>query len=259
MFSVPPGSVRGSNERVVIEIIAALQMSFFVTVPAIVLWLKFWRDVVSRSERWTFQGCFTMILWWTPYLYDVRGAHSPRSLVFTFWHFLMRLFFFFRSRLSDYLCKCCTVWSRDTHFALSRLKVSCPQVLVRIWNLLSVLGCDNVPVMIFAFFVLYGFCDEHHTTKIWEAFVDKWWLAWWKLSTCVFVTEPVIALVLKQLHVARCTSVMNTHHTTRIFGGQLHTSLVDMEFSCLRRGASDDHCDICRVWSCDTYHWPSHL
>ena len=36
MFSVPPRSVRGSNERVVIEIIAALQMSFFVTVPAIV-------------------------------------------------------------------------------------------------------------------------------------------------------------------------------------------------------------------------------
>ena len=32
--------MRGSNERVVIEIMAALQMSFFVTVPAIVLLLK---------------------------------------------------------------------------------------------------------------------------------------------------------------------------------------------------------------------------
>ena len=58
------------------------------------------------------------------------------------------VFFFFRSRFSDYFCKCCTVWSRDTHCAMSRLKASCPQVLVRIWNLLRVLGCDNVPVMI---------------------------------------------------------------------------------------------------------------
>ena len=39
----------------------------------------------------------------------------------------------------------------------------------------------------------------------------------------------------------------------------LHRGLVDIEFSCLRRGASDDHCDICTVWSCGTHHWPSHL
>ena len=41
------------------------------------------------------------------------------------------------------------------------------------------------------------FCDEHRTTKIRETLVDTWWLAWWKPSTCVFVTEPVILLVLK--------------------------------------------------------------
>ena len=35
------------------------------------------------------------------------------------------------------------------------------------------------------------------------------------------------------------------HHSTRIWGGSLHTSLVDMKFLRLRRGASDDHCDIC--------------
>ena len=55
----------------------------------------------------------------------------------------------------------------------------------------------TVPVMILAIFVLYGFCDEHRTTKIWEALFDKWWLAWWKPSTCVFVTEPVIAFVVE--------------------------------------------------------------
>ena len=40
--------------------------------------------------------------------------------------------------------------------------------------------------MILATFVLYVFCDELHTTKIWEVLVDKWWLAWWKPSTCLF-------------------------------------------------------------------------
>ena len=29
--------------------------------------------------------------------------------------------------------------------------------------------------------------------------------------------------------------------------------------SCLWRGASDNHCDICTVWSCDAHHWPSLL
>ena len=53
-----------------------------------------------------------------------------------------------------------------THFALSHVKVYCPDVMVRIWNLFSVLVRDKVPVMIIAIFVMYGFCDEHHTTKI---------------------------------------------------------------------------------------------
>ena len=258
MFSVPPGSVRGSHERMVIEIMAALQMSFFVTVPAIVLLLNFWSDDVSRSERWTLQGCFTVVLWCEHHVSMIFEDRTRQEVSVDILTVFDAPFFSKPSeRLSLHMLHC--VVTRYTHLALSSFKVNCLDVLVRRWHLFSVLVSDEVPVMIFAIFVLYSFCDELHTTKLWEALFDKWWLAWWKPSTCVFVTEPVIVLVLKQLHMARCTSVMNTHHTTRIFGGHLHTSLVDMEFSCLRRSASDDHCDICRVWSFDTYHSPSHL
>ena len=48
------------------------------------------------------------------------------------------------------------------------------------------------------------FCDELHTTKITEALVDKWWLAWWKPPTCDSLTELVIVLVLKT---ATCRTV----------------------------------------------------
>ena len=75
-----------------------------------------------------------------------------------------------------------------THCALWHSMVHCPDVLVRIWrsqwwSLLH--SCCMF------------FCDKHQTTKIREAFFDKWWLAWWKPSTCVFVMEPVLFCVLK--------------------------------------------------------------
>ena len=113
MFSVPRGSVRGSHERMVTEIMAALQMSLCVTAPAIVLLLHLERDVVSRPGRWTLQGWFTMVLWWTPYLYDFRGSHSPMSLG---WHsdcFRCACFFKASQRLSLQLLHC--VVSGYTH------------------------------------------------------------------------------------------------------------------------------------------------
>ena len=115
----------------------------------------------------------------------------------------------------------------------------------------------EVPVMIFALFVMYSFCDEHHTTNIWEVLVDKWWVAWWKPSTCLFTDKASHRPCVEKSNIlALYSSVMKTDHTTRISGGHLHTSLVDMKFSCLRRGASDDHCDICTVWSCGTHLSP---
>ena len=189
MFSVPRGSVRGSHERMVIEIKAALQMSFF-------LWrhqplrfcLKKKGDVVSRSGRWTLQGWFTMVLWWTPYLYDFRGSHSPRSLG---WHsdcFRCACFLKASQRLSLQMLHC--VVQGYTHLALWQSKVYCPDVSVRIWNLFSVLVCDKVSRMVIAAFVLCVFCDE-------LTLVDKWWLAYREPPTCDSLTELVIVLVLK--------------------------------------------------------------
>ena len=37
------------------------------------------------------------------------------------------------------------------------------------------------------------------------------------------------------------------HHSTRMWGEFLHKSLVDMGFSCLRRGPIDDQCCMCTV------------
>ena len=55
--------------------------------------------------------------------------------------------------------------------------------------------------------------------------------------------------------IALSGSVMNIDPP--VYGeDRLHTSLVDMKFSCLRRGPSDDHCDICTVWSCGTHLSP---
>ena len=59
--------------------LAAHQMLFHAIAPAIALWLQLVRDIVSRSERWTWQGCFTMVLWCTPYYHDFGGTHSERS------------------------------------------------------------------------------------------------------------------------------------------------------------------------------------
>ena len=55
---------------------------------------------------------FTMLLWWTPYHHDFGGMHSKRSPGL---HFGCLHAVFIERRLSDYLCKCCIVWSRDTH------------------------------------------------------------------------------------------------------------------------------------------------
>ena len=92
--------------------LAAHQMLFHAIAPAIALLLQLVRDVVSRSERWTWQGWFTMLLWWTPNHHDFGGTHSKRSPGL---HFGCLHAVFIERRLSDYLCKCCIVWSRDTH------------------------------------------------------------------------------------------------------------------------------------------------
>ena len=112
MFSVPRGSVRGSHERMVIEIMAALQMSLCVAAPAIVPLLQMEGDVVSRSGQWTLQGWFPMVLWWTPCLCDIEDRTRQRVLVDILT--VLGALVFWRRR-SEYLCKRCTVWSRDTH------------------------------------------------------------------------------------------------------------------------------------------------
>ena len=109
---VPPWSMSCSHERMVSEILAARQMLFHAMAPAIALLLQLVRDVVGRSERWTWQGWFTMLLWWTPYHHDFGGTHSKRSPGL---HSGCLHAVFIERRLSDYLYNCCTVWSRDTH------------------------------------------------------------------------------------------------------------------------------------------------
>ena len=47
------------------------------------------------------------------------------------------------------------MWYRDTHVAKSRLKVFSPEVLVRTWNLFSVVVRDKVSQVVIATFVLY--------------------------------------------------------------------------------------------------------
>ena len=74
---------------------------------------------------------------------------------FTFWLFTCSFYWKASQRLSLQMLHC--VVSGYTHLALSHLKVFCPEVLVRIWNLFSVLVCDKVPVMILATFVLCVF------------------------------------------------------------------------------------------------------
>ena len=132
--------------------------------------------------------------------------------------------------------------------------------------------------------LLYSYCmvflNEHRTTMIREVLVDKWRLALWKRSTCLFSDEathrpcversflcsvcscdehhtiiifeggarPSVLLDIVRFSVDHHRFVCavwfrDEHHSTRMSRGLLHTISVDMEFSCLRRGASDDHCD----------------
>ena len=120
--------------------------------------------------------------------------------------------FFIERRLSDYLCKCCIVWSRDTHTSHCHIRRYIVQkVLVRIW-----------------------------------------WFQWWSLlrSCCMFFvmntippTSERLSLTgdgwhggshprvflwrsVKNSYILVWSSVMKTDHTTRISGGHLHTSLV---------------------------------
>ena len=224
-------------------------MSFFVTVPAIVLWLIFWRDVVTRSERWTLQGCFTMILWWTPYLYDVRGAHSPRSLGLHSGIFRCACFFFFFSKPSQRLslqmlhCVVSGYTLRIVTFE-GILSTSVGAHLELCWVFLVV-------IMSQWWSLLYSYCmlwwASYHQDL---AFVDKWFGMVEAIHVCFCDGASHRRLCWKQLTYDTVHFRDGTHTTPRIFGGHLHTSLVDMEFL-FAKGASDDHCDICRVWSCD--------
>ena len=88
---------------------------------------------------------------------------------------------------------------------------------------------------------------EHHTIIIFDGgahpsfFVEV-------MRYFLFCKEvPVIIIV----SFALSGSVMNTIPPG--CGGLLHTISVDMEFSCLRRGPSDDQRYICTVWSCGTH------
>ena len=111
------------------------------------------------------------------------------------------------------------------------------------WN-----KCSSPDVFFFvtvAIFVLYGFCDEHRTTKIWEALFDKWWFGMVEAIHQCFCDGATHRLCHRNNNIWHGAVPWWTHTTPPGFleDTYFHASLVVMEFSCLRRGASDDHCD----------------
>ena len=105
-------------------------------------------------------------------------------------------FFFLESRLSDYLCKCCTVWFRNTHTLHFGIRSYIVQMR---WCAYELCWVFLVVIMSQWWSLLYSYCMVLWWTPYHQdlrALVDKWWLAWWKPSTSAFsVTEPLIAFV----------------------------------------------------------------
>ena len=191
---------------------------------------------MRRCERWTLQGLLTMVLWWTPYHLGFRGSRSTVS----------DAFFFFS-------------WNPSQRLSLQNVALCGLGIHTRCTSAFEVIlfRCVGAHTnLVQRSWLWYGPSDDLCCIRT----VWLWWTPYHQ-DQRGSLWQVMVGMV-EAIHKCFCDGATHRlrHRNNNIWHGAVpwwthttlpgfledtyfHTSLVDMEFSCLRRGASDDHCD----------------